>query len=70
MLYRCQQLPTFKPCLWALEWASHPAETNWRCARCSQIYMPNAKFLPFIVFEITAFIRANRQTDRWTDGHG
>jgi len=49
--------------LWALEWAWHPAETNLRCARSSEICMPNPNSLAFIVFEISAFIQTDEQTD-------
>jgi len=34
-----------------------------RCAKSSGIYMPNCNFLAFVVFEISAFIRTDRQTD-------
>jgi len=40
--------------LWALEWPWHSAETNLRCAGILGI---------FIVFEISAFIRTDGQTD-------
>jgi len=54
---------------WALEWASHIAETNLRCVRSSRICMPNPNSLAYIVSEISAFIRTDRQTDRrtWLD---
>jgi len=47
--------------LWALEWAWHIAETNLRCARISEICMPNPSIAAPIVSGIAAFIR--------TDGH-
>jgi len=43
--------------LWALEWAWHIGETN------SGICMPNLISLAFIVSEISAFFRTDRQTD-------
>jgi len=48
--------------LWTLEWASHPAETNLRCAGTSGICMSNPSIVALIVSEISAFIQ--------TDGHG
>jgi len=49
--------------LWALEWAWYPAETNVRCAESSRIFIPGPNILALIVFEISAFIRIDRQTD-------
>jgi len=30
--------------LWALKWAWHPAEANWRCARSSRIHTKTQKY--------------------------
>jgi len=49
--------------LWALKWAWHIAETNLRCVRSSGICMQNLNSLALKVSEISAFIRADRQTD-------
>jgi len=49
--------------LWDLARACHPAETNFRCARSSGIWMPNPNSLAPIVSEISAFIRTGGQTD-------
>jgi len=49
--------------LWALEWAWHTYETNLRCAGIFRICMPNPSIAALIVFEITAFIRTDRETD-------
>jgi len=49
--------------LWALEWAWHPAESNLRCAGISGICTPNPSIVALIVFEISAFIRTDGQTD-------
>jgi len=58
--------------VWALKWAWHSAETNLRCVRSSGICMPSPNSLAFIVSEISAFIRTDRQTDirRWLDRLG
>jgi len=55
--------------LWALEWAWHSAETNLRCTGISGMCMPNPSIVACIVSEISAFIRADGQTDRRLDGH-
>jgi len=54
--------------MWALDrfqryerlWALHPAEINSRCTRTSKLPKPN--FLAFKVYDISAFIRTDRQT--------
>jgi len=53
---------------WALEWAWNIAETNLCCVRSSGICKPNLNTLALIVYEISAFIRTDRQTDRRSDG--
>jgi len=40
----------------------------FHCTRISKIYMKTPNFLDFIVSEISAFIRTDRQTDKRTDG--
>jgi len=45
--------------LWALEWAWHIVETNFRSARSSGICMSNPNSLAPIVSEISAFIRTD-----------
>jgi len=42
------------------------AEINFRRLRTSRICMSNTNFVPFMVFEISAFIQRNKQTDRRT----
>jgi len=49
--------------LWGLERAWHLAETMLRCAKNSGICMPNPNSLALKVFEISAFIRTDGQTD-------
>jgi len=48
--------------LWALEWAWHIAETNFRSAVISGTCMSNPSIVALTVSEISAFIR--------TDGYG
>jgi len=52
---------------WALDrfyvgvWGWHPAEASFCCSRTSRICMLNPHILVFIVSEISAFIRSDRQ---------
>jgi len=43
--------------------AWHPDETNLRCARSTEVCMPNPNSLAHIVSQISAFIRTDGQTD-------
>jgi len=51
-------------------WRSgHPAEISLRCPRTSRICKWNPNILALIVFEISALIRTDKQTNRRRDGH-